>query len=240
MIQVEAGAEDLRARHAILLYAKDRSEALFASVHPVSEDENGGIKIEAGQPATTSGLRALFNALDPARVELPTFFDGKILSRGPHWMMWWVKPQQRQVWFKAEKVGTRNAVTPHPGLVFAVSPNGWQIFAVKGNRRPTARSVLYQAPYFNVWDSGKICEGSADVPKGQAAAMPEKWEKAFFESVFTHPNVHAPMKLVMHKKGPADFWRTMLDGKHKTFPNDVLVKTSLTIERLLATIGRTL
>jgi len=240
MISIDVGEQNMRARHAIILYGKDRGEAVFASVHSVSEDEKGSIKIEAGQPATTSGLRSLFSALDPARSEKPILFDGKILSRGPHWMVWWAKPQSRRVWFKADKIGTRNAVTPHPALVFAVSPIGWQIFAIKGNRRPGAKTPLYQAPYFNVWDSGAICVGSAARPKGPNAGTPELWEKAFFESVFAHPNVHQPMKLVLHKKGPADFWKTLLDGKHQTFPNEVLVKTGRTIESLLADIGRKL
>lgn len=226
---------ELRARHAILLYGSTYADA-YASIHEV-EDENGELRIREGVPASVPGLRALMVHLDLARADRPTFNDTRILSRGASWLVWWVKPAPRRVWFNAKKIGVRSEVVPHPGLVFAVTPKGWKIFAVKGKGRPLPGTKLYQAPYFNVWQGGGICAGSARTPEGDERHDPDSWERAFFDSAFTHPNIHEPGALVADTKGPVSFWKEMLDGKHESFPVDRLVATKTTLGGLLDAIG---
>lgn len=236
MVTINLDEQPYRAQHAVLLYGQHNPS--YASVHDVSEQMDGTLRIEAGQPATVSGLRELFEALDPARKVRPTFFEPNILSQGPVWLVWWMKPVMRRVWFDGKGFDDESAEVPHPGLVFAVGPRGWQVFALKGKGRPRPGSKLYQAPYFNVWASGLICVGSANTPGGQDAKQPKAWEDAFFLSRFSHPNIHEPNQLVKFKGGPIKFWKAMLRGKFGTFPTEVLVETGWTLSDVLTDMGR--
>lgn len=91
---------------------------------------------------------------------------------------------------------------------------------------------MYQAPYFNVYEGGGICQGNVDVPGSTSTNRIEAWNAAFFQSWFTHPNVHG--NLVKYRGGAFTFWRDMLDGRHHEFPEHVLVPTGKCLESALA------
>ena len=59
----------------------------------------------------------------------------------------------------------------------------------------------------------------------------EAWNKAFFDSFFTHPNTQGP--LVNYKGGPYRFWRDMLDGRHAVFPESALVPLGTSLAQVL-------
>src|SRR5581483_3602195 len=126
--------------------------------------------------------------------ETVLYMDGELL-------LWWVPPAERHVVFKAVELGApeRGEVVPHPALVFAASSTVWKVWAVKGRHRPTLHTALFQAPYFNVYENGDICRGSAQVPNGTTAEKIDAWNAAFFGSFFTHPNVQG--KLVRYRGG---------------------------------------
>jgi len=133
-VTMNLSEQPYRAQHAVLLYGQHRPS--YVSVHEVAEQHDGSLRIGAGTPATMSGLRELFDQLDPSRKVRPVFFEPNVLSQGPGWLVWWMKPQTRRVWFDGSGFDDESAEVPHPGLVFAVSALGWQVFAVGGKRRP--------------------------------------------------------------------------------------------------------
>lgn len=234
---VISGATPLRAQAAVLLYGRAHHAPEYCSVHAVSEDDAGALNIEAGTPATVQGLQDLFDGLNPEKSDRPQFIESNILSRGARWLVWWAKPSVRRVWFQADKIGEKSAEVPNPGLVFAVTPAGVSVFALKGKGRPRPGTRLYQAPYYNVWEGGKLCVGSARVPEGALRDDPAAWERMFFESKFTHPNVHTKGGLIAHRRGPVSFWKEMLAGKHASFPTDLLVDCGMTLEQMLARLN---
>jgi PRTRC genetic system protein B len=105
------------------------------------------------------------------------------------------------------------------------------VWAIKGDARPTPETTLFQAPYFNVYGDGGICQGSASVPEGTTAEKVEAWNDAFFGSFFTHPNVRK--NLVKYRGGSCKFWQDMLDGRFAQFPERVLVPVQMTLGQLL-------
>lgn len=236
-MRVAINTEELpyRASHAVLLYGQHRPS--YASVHNIEVDASGDLKIEAGVPATVSGLRKMFEELDPSRSAKPVFFEPNILSQGPGWLVWWMRPQKIRVWFESKDIKIETAEVPHPGLVFAVTGRAWRVFAVQGRSRPRPGTQLYQAPYWNVWKGGGICVGSAQLPRAGVQAEPSEWEESFFTSRFTHPNIHESNALVKYRGGSTAFWRAMLKGKFKTFPREVLVPIDLTVSDVLAHVG---
>ena len=216
-----------RLTAAVLLYERNnpypanQETSCFASVHGVV-NENGSCSLTPGVPATVEGLLAMYKKLMP-EIKPFGFLSEKILSFGNNYLVWWHPPQTHRLWFACEKLGQKNALVPCPGLVFVVYKNIRSVFALKGSKRPTPQTKLYQAPFFNVYGDGRVCEGTSGIPDSISVGSIEQWESSFFDSRFTHPNVHHKNQLVLWKKGVFSFWKIMLSGKIKKFPRKVLV-----------------
>lgn len=247
MIEMQAASDavTLVPASAIVLYEKTRayahshSDVSYATVHDVTVSD-GVPQLGAGVAVARDGLMALFRGLDPQRMEVASLTPTRVLTQGSRWMVWYCPPGVRRVWFNAKDIGEVNAEVHLPGLVFALAPNGWYVFALKSVRRPGASTKLFQSPFYNVWKDCKICTGSMSQPQGAARRDTAAWERAFFESYFSHSNIHDG-PLVKYRGGGAGFWKAMLGGKKfKTFPTEVLVDNGMTLGKLLADINRSL
>jgi PRTRC genetic system protein B len=219
--------------NALLLYKNGSGEG-YVSIHEIKQDGNKAPVLGPGTPATRQALIALVKDLVPKVQQKTSLMPSHILSHGEDHLVWFTPPANRDVWFKCQELGERNANVPNPGLVFMVGPFGWYVFAVKSDTRPEPEEMAYQAPYFNVWSPGKICVGNVTTPKGEMTGNTAAWEEAFFRSYFTHPNIHETRGLVKHKEGAYAFWRDMLDGKHRKFPRAALVPLKETIGQLFS------
>ena len=224
----EAAAHQVSLTSAILLYGASRQYsssryADFATMHPVQTNDSGAAVIGAGQPLDQRSLLALTMELSGHARIRHGLLSPDILSLGMNHVMWWVPPATRSVFFSTrgkDTVGERSGKTPHPGLIFLAQDRGLSIFAVKGKDRPVANTALYHAPYFNVWDTAKVCTGSTPLPEESIVGTMQAWQSGFFGSNFSHTN-HA--KVVRYEGGAHAFWTDMLDGTFKTFPTKVLV-----------------
>lgn len=220
----------LALAQAVLIYRGAQGSAL-ATVHEVAAI-NGEATILAGKAMTPRAAVTLAHELSN-RVGHGGFIPETVLYMDGDAMLWWTRPGRRHVAFRAGALGggERGEVVPHPGLVFAASSRVWKVWAIKGDARPTPETALFQAPYFNVYDDGGICQGSASVPEGTTAEKVEAWNDAFFGSFFTHPNVRK--NLVKYRGGSCKFWQDMLDGRFAQFPERVLVPVQMTLGQLL-------
>lgn len=208
----------------------------FATVHQV-EQRKGGTAILPGTLASKSGLLTALRALLPKEEATSGLIPETLLAKEIGYMAWWVKPGPRTVFFKCDELGgERSATVDLPGLVMMTGVDGWYVFAVKGKQRPTPNTPLYVSPFWNVWAQGKICTGTAKLPEAGLRDKPEAWERAFFESYFTHPNIREVGKLV--KGSSYAFWQQMLDGKFPKFPMAMLVKSAETLEMAHRRIAR--
>lgn len=224
----------LALRQAVLIYRGAQGSA-FATVHDI-EEVDGEATILAGKAMTPRVAITLSRELAKG-VSHGGFIPDTVLYMDGELLLWWTRPGKRHIAFRAEGLGDaeRGEVVPHPGLVFAASSQVWKVWAVKGGARPTPDTELFQAPYFNVYDTGAICQGSAAVPEGTTAGRIGAWNDAFFGSFFTHPNVRK--KLVKYRGGSYRFWRDMLDGRFERFPERVLVPLRATLGQLLSERG---
>ncbi|MDR5826040.1 PRTRC system protein B [Caballeronia sp. LZ043] len=221
------------ATNAILLYGRDAHSAIYGTVHPVTQGESGRATIGAGRPIERKALFDCLRELAAHAAAPAEFLPETVLSVSQDAVMWWCRPAMRRVFFDCPELGRRSAVVPHPGLVFRAALNGFSVFALQEDGRPTPESRLHEPPYFNTWDGGKICIGSAHVPRRVDVASIDGWESGFFESAFTHPN-HGG-KRVSHCKGEFAFWKEMLDGKYgEQFPKEALIPMNLTLAELIA------
>lgn len=217
---------------ALVVYGSpNNGNTSFLTTHKI-EQSKGGLVMGPGALADKAALKGLMKKLNPRTKSKSELLHPRTLAKGDGYHLWWLPPGNRMVWFNTNEFGKRSGVTPHPGLVFMVSDDGWKVYAVKGKDRPAADTDLYIAPYLNVWEGGGICTGTANTPKGKAAQQPEAWEAPFFESEFTHTNYHST-KCTSHKGGIYALWQSLLDGEHKKFPERTLVPHGFNLKALL-------
>lgn len=217
-----------------------------ASIHDVHRDGKGRATIGAGTFLNDSGLRELVKALVPEQAT--RFIDERVLAAGAQGVMWWRPAQSTMMWFNtrnaSDGIGETHGRVPLPALVFYAGTVGWYVFAVKGDRRPTPDTPLFQSGMYNVWLDGKICVGNADVPAKYGVDEIDGYERAFFNSRFTHPNVQRGREITKFRGGPGALWRSLLKGRRKTFPQDSLVPAKATVGQFVewatakATTGR--
>jgi PRTRC genetic system protein B len=227
---------------AILLYRgmnTKRQETTFATVHSV-DGESARPIIRPGRPMTESDLTLIHNQLVESKaVENATrWHDNTVLASGRDRIIWWTPASTRTMYFKPTKADLEqgmktSAKCPTPALVWMRTSESLYLFALKQNERPTQDTELFQAPFWNVWETARVCVGSAKSPDSQSEWDTNAWERMFFESNFTHPNIHGKGRLISGKD-PWQFWKTMSNRPKKVFPVEVLISKKLTVAKLMS------
>jgi len=118
---------------------------------------------------------------------------------------------------------------PQPALLFRASEGHLAVRALAEIERPTPKTKLFRAPYWNVYESGDVCLGSTKVPREASVASLPRWEQAFFESEFIHANV--AKKLTEFPGGFVAMWKSLI-GKKK-FPVEHLADAGETLEKFI-------
>lgn len=233
------GGTGTKLEAAILLY-KNSSEINFVAVHEIEYINHDKSKpyIGAGRPATKAALSRLVKELLPSIANKRAVLPANLLSYDFEHLAWYVPPSKKQLWFNNEKLGGKqSAKIDLPGLVFYVDNKSWHVFALKTKERPNADTQLFVSPFLNVWSGGKICVGNISVPKLNGPASMEAYEDAFFNSYFTHINIHEKNGLVKYQGGPYNLWKQLIDGELNKFPLKALVPHKLTLGEFLASIN---
>lgn len=120
---------------------------------------------------------------------------------------------------------------PVPPILWKASRTGLTVFALAKNEAPTMKTLLYKAPFFNIYDAGNVCMGTVEIDidrNTHLEAFMQKWEELFFNSKFSH---------VLGGKSPVkgniiQLWQSLSDSRKK-FPVNYLVKHSLTMKNLI-------
>jgi len=245
-VETDVAGRTFSLRRALLQYESGGGEG-YVSLHDIQMLGKRPV-LGPGSPATKAGLRELLYTLAPGTRPKPEFIPEHVLCHGPDHVVWWAKPAHRTLWFNCKEIGNGEVSgrVPLPGLVFAVVGGEWYVFAVKGDARPVPETVLCRSPFLNTWAGGHICTGNITTPNTAAAETTAAWEESFYNSFFTHSNIHAPAKLVMYKGGGYAFWEDMLAGQFKEFPERVLIterhnppsKTTVRLGDLILGIGK--
>ncbi|AZA54561.1 PRTRC system protein B [Chryseobacterium sp. G0201] len=145
-------------------------------------------------------------------------------------VIWYSKAQLRNLLF-IEKLGIPNGKANLPPLLWIANRNRISVYALNTGNRPTEKTPLYHAPFFNVNSDGAVCMGTVDVNIKKTASLEEfttAWENYFFNSYFSHlmPS-HNPINgnlVSIFKK---------LIHTDKPFPKEKLIKTNRTLKNVL-------
>ncbi|MFD2966249.1 PRTRC system protein B [Sphingobacterium bambusae] len=145
-------------------------------------------------------------------------------------VLWYSKPQNRELFF-APALGINSGKANIPALLWRADAQSLRVYAFTSGKRPTEKTTLYHAPFFNIYQDGKVCMGTVDVDLQNERSLErfmQTWESYFFESYFSHlMNGHEPIK-----GNCVLLWESLV-GNDKSFPAKVLKKTNMSIKTLL-------
>lgn len=217
---VVSGDQNYQLTTAILVYEQKSGQNGFLTVHPIIKNV-----IHPGNAVTPDVISKMLQSMRLNHSSL--WIDAATLIDREDIWCWWSKPQKRQVWFRAaDPIGTCSAEVSIPSLLWVVTPSAWYVCALKGDARPDQGAQLFVAPLFNVWAGGKICEGNIQRPSF-SDRIPEAWESVFWNSEFTHPNIHLSKSFTLAEGGAVGLWQGLLAGN--TFEESSLVPMEMTV-----------
>ena len=145
-------------------------------------------------------------------------------------VIWYTKSMIRKFYF-TENLEIPNGMAEVPAMLWFANKRSLKIFALSSNRRPTEKTELFYAPFFNVYEDGNVCMGTVDVNIQNSNSLEEfitKWEDYFFNSYFSHlMNEHNPIN-----GNCVNLWKSLINNE-KQFPKEALKNANRTLKNLL-------
>ncbi|OGP24990.1 MAG: hypothetical protein A2X99_02285 [Deltaproteobacteria bacterium GWB2_55_19] len=189
----------------------------------------------AGTPLSVDRLISLCRTVAPDLMDGRGFryHDDRLLASGvlqADPAVWWAPPAKRPMFF-TRHLNIQSVNVSWPGLIFVASARGLDVYAVKGDKRPSLKTRLYKAPFMNVNVNGNVCLGNAPTP--QSNLDMEAWERAFFGSEFSEIHDTARAKTDL-----ATLWSGINKKRGRgAFPEDVLLPQQKPLQTLGDLIG---
>jgi PRTRC genetic system protein B len=152
-----------------------------------------------------------------------------VLIRENGTVLWYTKAQQRKLYF-VDNLGIPNGKAYILPMVWFANKNNLSVFALASNRRPTEKTPLHYAPFFNIYENGNVCMGTVTVDIKNSASIEEfiqAWEDYFFNSYFSHSLCEN-----LTRKNIVNLWKDLI-GTDKPFPKEVLKKNNKSLKNLL-------
>ena len=153
-----------------------------------------------------------------------------ILTGLSGYAVWYTPPQKVYLYFK-EELSIASGETAIPALVWKADKEHLSIYAMKGSDRPQPETSLWHAPFFNIYDTGKVCMGTVEVDAGNSSCLEDfisHWEKNFFNSYFSHSiSDHQAVK-----GNIVQLWQQLAGGNTK-FPDKVLKSFGKSLKDIL-------
>ncbi|MBF4491524.1 PRTRC system protein B [Flavobacterium sp. MR2016-29] len=202
--------------------------------------DKNGTPINA-HPLTEREAEALAKALHSEKQKENAFLkSGGILptnilhinpNRDKGAVLWYTKSQKRPLYF-IDGLGIPSGQAFVPAMIWQATKNSLRVFALMGNSRPTEKTPLYYAPFFNIYEDGRVCMGSVNINIKNSACVEEftkAWEDYFFNSYFSHlMGENSPVK-----GNCVSLWKDLV-GTGRTFPTPLLKANNKTLKNLLS------
>ncbi|MES2267071.1 MAG: PRTRC system protein B [Bacteroidota bacterium] len=144
-------------------------------------------------------------------------------------VLWYTKAQQRQMYF-VNGLDIPNGMAQVPPMLWFANKNSLTLFALATDRRPTGKTPLHYAPFFNIYEKGNVCMGTVSIDIKNSASVEEfiqAWEHYFFNSYFSHSLCEN-----LTKQNIVNLWKDLINT-NKPFPKEVLKKNNKTLKNLL-------
>lgn len=151
-------------------------------------------------------------------------------SQNNGYAVWHTPPQEVSLFF-TDSLGIPSGKAKIPALLWKATKESVQVFAIKGKTKPTAKTPLCYAPFFNLSQDGRVCMGTVNINIDRQTCLEDfmaQWESYFFNSYFTHT-----LGNHRHCKGNLiQLWQEQA-GTGRDFPQEELIKTGRTLKDLI-------
>ena len=145
-------------------------------------------------------------------------------------VIWYTKARKTKLFF-TESLEIPNGTASIPAMLWVAFKQNLTVFSLTSDKRPTEKTILYHAPFFNVYENGSVCMGTVNVDIKNSVSVEEfikAWEDYFFNSKFSHLNNHNPTN-----GNCVNMWKELVDTG-KSFPKEILKKTNKTLKNILS------
>lgn len=222
---------------ALVIYEKDCHDK---SIYVESYDmDKNGYPINA-HPLSLKESNQLANALDTSDELKRNFLKPSgllpknVLYINPEHNGYaiWFTPTQRLDLFFVESLGIPNGLASLPPLLWKASQKSLHLYALDEVTAINEETEIFHAPFFNIYDDGKVCMGTVSINIKADCLLEEfiqQWEQYFFNSYFSH---------LIREKSPVkgniiQLWQRLVNSR-KQFPMKSLIKNGLTLKQLLS------
>ena len=223
-------------KSALVFYESlDKNATMY--VEHFDMDRNGN-PINA-HPLTVNEAKELAKSLHTEEEKDKTFLQSKgilstnILNIIPSQngsVLWYTQSQERQMYF-VKKLEIPNGKAKIPAMLWFANKERLSVFALTSDKRPTEKTPLYYAPFFNVYEDGSVCMGTVNIHIKNSASVEEftkSWEDYFFNSYFSHLlDNYNPIN-----ENCVNLWKKLIKTG-ETFPVGVLKKNNKTLKNVL-------
>ena len=223
--------------HKALLFYRSIKEDGSVYVEAYDSDEKGFL-INA-HPLSLSESEALADTLHDSAELKKDFLKSKgllpenvlYINAGKNgYAIWYTQAQTVPLFFQ-EDLGVPNGKAHVPALIWKASKKELSIYAIVDETNPTEKTLLYYAPFFNIYKNGRVCMGTVDIDIDSKCCLEEfiaLWESYFFNSKFSHLlDTYNPIN-----SNIVQLWQQQVSGKSK-FPHDELIKNGKTLKNLI-------
>ena len=198
-------------------------KGLMVNAHPLSVAESLSLADALGE---SPKLKSGFSGGRELHPENLLYYDNE--KNGT--VLWYTPAQKVGLFFRAD-LGITDGEAFVPPLLWRANRTEVFLWALKADSRPTLESILYHAPFFNVYENGRVCLGNVhrNIPnKASLSEFMELWEHYFFDSSFSHTLFDTGLKGI----GMAELWRRQVESG-KPFPLKHLSTTKQQLKSLL-------
>lgn len=221
-----SGEKTLQLERALLIYSDGEDQAV-CTVHQIARDKRQKDRpvLLAGRPVERKDIIEFAAQLSGAKQSVKHhILPFNLLVASVDLLMWHLPSQRRRIYVqtsdKTFNADVNGREVLHPALLFvakeAAGHRDLFIWALDSDSRPTEATKLFRAPYYNIYDTAHLCEGTYKLPGNLDSGGIPQWESAFFDTHFSHTNVDQ-RKLTNHPHGHNALWREMAKTRRKLF-----------------------
>lgn len=100
----------------------------------------------------------------------------------------WYSPAQAMNLFFSPALGIPNGKACVPAMIWKANRENLFVYALKSNKKPDVNTKLFHAPFFNVYQNGKVCMGTVELSCKDSCLEDfiTSWEHSFWNSYFSH------------------------------------------------------
>jgi PRTRC genetic system protein B len=179
----------LSPRTSIVIYHDDARNNYYLESRDIVKGPSG-FEVMAAVPMSSSVLKGVAKAFTKnsgAAMSMGSLIPGHLLygsnKIGQTSVMWYRPAQKRSLNFSSSLGIKGNSAVNIPATLYLVINNKLYIYALMDSSRPSEKTRLYNAPYFNIYQDGNVCLGTAPVGRVKARTYEgeaERFERGFY------------------------------------------------------------